>query len=367
METAILNKKSSAPAFEPLQENQFIQKLGNSFSRHPDQINNMLHADAEIICLDEANKTYLVGKIDGIHEEINCGLYTDPFMIGWMSVTATLSDLAAVGATPTGLLLLLQLTSRITETYLQHITLGIETACRKYGTFILGGDTNISTHLSIAISAIGSINGHKPMMRTGCRTGDVLYTTGKPGAGTQYAYDVIFRNQTNTDFQPSARLWECLIIRDYASACIDSSDGFIPALANLSEINNVGFSIERPMHELICEKAYRTSEKAGIPPWLMLSGPHGDYELLFTVPAEKNEEFLQTCFKNHWQPEYVGTTTDTLYLQLQHHHKSICFSPAKVANLFAENQGNIPAYFKALLKLHYSLTEKTLSNVTNHG
>src|SRR5687767_5686976 len=86
-----------------------IQQIAGSFLRHPQQVNRLFEADGEIIDFRNQQAEYLVFKSDGIREEIREGLYTDPYLIGWMSVTVAISDLAASGADPLGILLSLQI------------------------------------------------------------------------------------------------------------------------------------------------------------------------------------------------------------------------------------------------------------------
>jgi len=52
------------------------------------QVNRLLEADAEIIRLHTGGDEYLVVKTDAIHEEIREKLYSDPWLIGWMAITA---------------------------------------------------------------------------------------------------------------------------------------------------------------------------------------------------------------------------------------------------------------------------------------
>lgn len=97
-------------------ETDIIRKVAGNFARHPSQVNQLMEADAEII---RCNGEYLVLKTDGIHEEIKTKLYEDPYLIGWMAVTAPISDIAAVGAVPEGILLSLQMSLHTDEDWLK--------------------------------------------------------------------------------------------------------------------------------------------------------------------------------------------------------------------------------------------------------
>ena len=83
-------------------ENKIINNLINGFERSPVQLNKPYESDSEIILLGNIKLTVTT---DSISEEISTGLYDDPYLIGWMIVTVNISDLAAVGAKPIGILI----------------------------------------------------------------------------------------------------------------------------------------------------------------------------------------------------------------------------------------------------------------------
>lgn len=335
-------------------ENQFLRTIRDAFPRHPRQVNKFLESDAEILRDLPRPNGFTILKTDAIHEEIRSGLYTDPFTIGWMSVTATISDMAAVGATPDGILLLMQLLPELDNVFLQRLYDGINAACEEYGIHVIGGDTNFSSGFSVATTSIGHLVGIWPMMRTGCRESELIYTTGRPGSGSLYAYNKFFHNKS-VQFRPIARLKESRVIRRFATSCIDSSDGYIPALANLAECNDVGFTLDVPVDDYIDEDALTTCKSNGIPPWLMLAGPHGDYELIFTIPPEQQLNFLSAAADAGWAPVYTGVINSHCGLELIHEGSKIRTDPSAVANLFPQSSGDMQAYLQSLLQLHQSL------------
>jgi thiamine-monophosphate kinase len=120
-------------------ENKVINNLISGFERSPNQLNKAHESDAEIIQLGILK---LAVTTDSISEEISTGLYDDPYLIGWMIVTVNMSDLAAVGATPIGILISEIIPKTFSEEKIKELQRGISDACKTYGTFILGGDTN---------------------------------------------------------------------------------------------------------------------------------------------------------------------------------------------------------------------------------
>lgn len=333
-------------------ETSIIRQVAGAFARHPYQVNGLLEADAEIIRLP-GKEEYLVLKIDGIHEEIKTKLYDDPYLIGWMTVTAPISDLAAVGAVPTGILLSLILPQHFNNYWLEQFKTGICDACDKYKTYVLGGDTNFDENFSVSSTVIGYLSQNPPLLRRGMKPGHLLYTTASLGLGNLYAYTKFFDASIKMEYKPVARLAESKIISHYATACMDTSDGLFPALAVLSEINHIGFrlaSLETVLHQDI----FKTIVDSGIPPWMFLAGPHGEYELIFSIPPHLQQAFEHDCKKQNWRPIYLGEITETKNIFFKSESVEVESHPDKIPNLFFESGGNIPAYFELLMQQHKS-------------
>lgn len=337
-------------------EAAFIRNLAADFPRHPRQINRLMEADAEIIRLIGTEDEFLVLKTDGIHEEIREGLYEDPYLAGWMCITAPMSDIAAVGAQPTGILLSLTLPQHSTDQWLQQFKEGISAACKTYKTYILGGDTNFDHAFSVSATAVASIKSHRPLLRCGVKGGDYLYSTASLGSGNAYAYYRLFDSSIEIDYQPIARLAESKLIAKYASACIDTSDGLFPALSLLSEINKVGFDLATPLEDLLQPSISALKHHSALPAWMFLAGPHGEYELLFTVPEKVNNEFQRACEGTILQPILLGKVTDKEAISFSSESLQVQCHPAAIANLFSESNGNIQSYFERLIKQHQHWT-----------
>lgn len=333
-------------------EVNMLRKLASAFPRHPLQINQLLQSDAEIIDLTTSDFKFLVLKTDGLHEEISEKLYEDPYLIGWMAVTVTMSDMAAVGSKPLGLLLGLQLPRQNNENWLTKFQQGINEACAAYGVSILGGDTNFCSTLSVSTTGVGTISKGKPLLRKGMVPGEHLYATGKLGLGSAFAYARYFDDSIKVSYQPLARLKESKLIRDFASACMDTSDGLFPALSVLSEINSIGIQLTTPLHEILHDDVLPVFQLAGIPSWMFLAGPHGEYELLFTIPVERQQAFEQACIGENWQPVYLGKIIPGKMVHFIIGSINIECQPATVANLFSEANGDIPLYFELLKQQH---------------
>jgi thiamine-monophosphate kinase len=347
-------KANTSTVTAQLVENQFLRTLQDAFPRHPKQINKFLESDAEVLRDLPKPNGFTILKTDAILEEIRTGLYKDPFTIGWMSVTTTISDIAAVGASPDGILLQLQVPKNADPEFLTRIYDGINAACIEYGVYVVGGDTNFSTETCVGSTCIGHFEGIWPLSRIGCKTGDLIYTTGKPGAGSLFAFNTLYQGK-NLRFRPVARVKESRVISKFATSCIDTSDGFIPALANLAELNSIGFNLDIPVEDIITEEALAACEYFALPSWLMLAGPHGDYELIFTIPPERQVNFLTAAADSGWAPTYAGIVDPSPGLNILYQGRNLQTDPSAVANLFTQAEGNIQVYLQSLLQHHRSL------------
>ena len=217
-----------------------------------------------------------------------------------------MSDLAAVGASPIGIVISQILPKEIAEDYLTQIQKGINDACKKCNTFVLGGDTNFGDELIISGCAIGTVEKGKYLKRVGCKAGDKIYTSGKIGIGNAYAAQkLLFNNQIDSrlcgndnfsrpeiEFYPEAKLEWRNILHKYSSSCIDTSDGVLSSLDQLMRLNNVGFKFRNDWIESMDDKSKRIFSNFNLPPWLLLAGEHGEFELLFSIPAERKNDFL---------------------------------------------------------------------------
>ena len=82
------------------------------------------------------------------------------------------------------------------------------------------------------------------------------------------------------------------ILNKYSSSCIDTSDGVLSSLDQLMRLNNVGFKFRNDWNETLDQSSKQLFSKYNLPLWLLLAGEHGEFELLFSIPAEKETEFL---------------------------------------------------------------------------
>lgn len=219
--------------------------------------------------------------VEDVHFKLS---YLKPVDIGHRATAACLSDLAAVGAQPIGILVSIILRPDIEYRIFKKIYQGINTVLKKADGQLLGGD--LSQGKKIVLSMFGIGKTRHPIKRRGARPGDSLYLSGYPGlseAGrlalkmslSKKKYKVAIGRHT----RPYPKLKLGLKLRKKVSAMIDLSDGLLIDLNHIADESKVGIEIDKvPIHPELkrLEKEARINAKV-----LALSGGE-DFELIFS-------------------------------------------------------------------------------------
>ena len=336
-------------------ENAFVEDLTRQFHRSPLQVNGLQESDAEIVRLPYQPETCLALTTDSIVEEIATGLY-GPYLAGWMTVIVNMSDLAAVGARPLGIVISEVLQPGISTGTIGELQRGISEACEACGTYVLGGDTNFGSHMILNGCAAGFTDKERTLSRIGCNPGDLLYSTGRPGAGNAFALaHFAFKDGPPFSYKPMARLNEGRTVAGFASACMDTSDGVLGTLDQLMRLNNRGFELAEHWEDFLDSASRTMALEAEIPAWLLLAGQHGEFELLFTIPEATEAHFIQQAQKDGWVPLLIGKVTEEKSIRLPLYGRMVSLDTARIRNLPQQTAGDIPSYISALLAMDREL------------
>ena len=222
-----------------------------------------------------------------------------PESIARKALRVNLSDLAAKGADPFGYLLSLALPSNWTEAWIARFARGLAADQKKYGLTLLGGDTTRAAGgLTISVTAIGRVPKGQMVHRSGARAGDAIFVTGTIGdaalglrlrQGTLRAPERIARKLLARYLHPEPRVTFAPVLRAYASAAMDVSDGLVGDLAHICDVSMVGAEIEAGRVPLSASaRAIVAGNKSALA--TVLNGGD-DYEILATVPASAADAF----------------------------------------------------------------------------
>jgi thiamine-monophosphate kinase len=300
-----------------ISEMEKVAGLVSLFKRAPYQKNALYESDSEII--DLGLEKNIAITVDALCEELEWKLISDPYIIGWINVVSSLSDLAAVAAEPLGVLIGLSQPSDIDNTFATRFWEGTRAALESHKTFLLGGDTNVSPSFLVSCTGVGQRAKNISLNRKGISDGDSVYITGPIGMGvaTGFANFVINKHapemakQIEKSFTPKARLKESQVISSFASACIDTSDGLLAAVDFINEINQSQMELQITTSHFhpLCLKIV---DQLKVPLILFSSIHLGDFELLFTVPQKKCENFEMEMTKNSFDFLKIGKVNNSL-------------------------------------------------------
>lgn len=224
------------------------------------------------------------GTIDGtvittdmLHEQADFPSGTSRYTAGWRSVGASLSDIAAMGATPTAAVAVYAAPT-FERTELGDFLEGAKDVCDAVDTTYVGGDLDTHAEFTVATTAIGQTD--EPVGRGGATQGDVLCVTGSLGrtAGAMELFDTD-PERANELFRFTPRIAAGRRLAISATAMMDSSDGLARSLHQLAAKSGCGFDVDGasvPIHESLQRGVEDSLERA------LTYGE--DFELVATVP-----------------------------------------------------------------------------------
>ncbi len=248
----------------------------------------------------------IVVTTDAIVEGVHFLPGDPPDTVARKALRVNLSDLAAKGATPAGFVLTLALRNP-DEAWLKPFAAALGEDAAQFCCPLLGGDT-VSTPgpLMISVTAFGRVPPGKMVHRSGAKAGERVMVTGTIGdaalglailrgekmdtaeSGNAACEALIGRYRV-----PQPRTAMAEIVRDYASASMDVSDGLAGDLAKLCGVSGVSAVIDVasiPLSESAMDLVSR-----GIVGLETLIAGGDDYEILCTLPEDRVAAFAQAA------------------------------------------------------------------------
>ncbi len=248
--------------------------------------------------------------LEGVHFDL---AYTPLKHLGYKSVIVNLSDVYAMNAIPTQILMSIGISNRFSVEAVNEFYEGIYAACDKYGVDLVGGDTTSSQKgLVISVTAIGEVAPDRFVKRGTAQKGDLICVSGDLGA----AYTgLLFLEREKKIFlenpavppdlegesyvigrllKPEARKDIVLFFADQElvpTAMIDVSDGLSSDLLHICRQSTLGcllYEDKIPVHESTRHALFKFEMD---PTACALSGGE-DYELLFTIAQKDHDKIV---------------------------------------------------------------------------
>ena len=253
----------------------------------------------------------VVTAVDVFVENIHFSRQTmEPFHIGYKALAANLSDLAAMGATPSFYLVSIVIPKTWSEVELLEIFSGMQTLAKYFKVDLIGGDTVSGNELTISITIIGHVKKGKARYRRAAKPGDIVFVTGTLGdsraglhilqSGQQYIEEQYF---THRHQLPEPRIHFSSALGKIPRLSLnDISDGLANEASEIAEASQVTihlFDEKIPVHPSFHQFDQEDQQR-----WKYFGGE--DFELLGTVSEENWLSVKKTAERTNIEITKIG-------------------------------------------------------------
>jgi thiamine-monophosphate kinase len=245
--------------------------------------------------------------LEGIHFDLS---YTPLKHLGYKSIIVNLSDIYAMNAIPTQVVISIGFSNRFSLEALDEFYAGVYAACEEHGVDLVGGDTSTSQKgFVISVTALGEVAPDSYVKRSGAKPGDLICVSGELGGAflgltlMEREKKIFEETGAQPDLEGQAYIVGRLlkpearkdIIEYFAEAgikpgsMIDISDGLSSDILHICKQSNTGcvlYEDKLPLNDEAKEFAYKLQLD---PTACALSGGE-DYELLFTISQADYEK-----------------------------------------------------------------------------
>lgn len=227
------------------------------------------------------------------------GYRTTGFDVGWKAAAQNLSDINAMGATATSMVVSLTLPRDTPVSWVEDLADGLAAGIRKLGAdscSVAGGDLGRGREISVSVAVLGTLSGGSPVLRSGACPGDVLAlagTVGRAAAGLA----LLESDAGMESLTPEQRKLVALQCRPVpplaagplarsggATAMLDISDGLLRDGARLARSSGVVLDLDPQALRQLSEGLEPASDLLNADPmeWVLAGGE--DHGLLATFP-----------------------------------------------------------------------------------
>ena len=209
--------------------------------------------DAAVLAIEDAVAASVDVLVEGVHFRRD---WSEAHDVGRKAVAVNVADLEAIGARATGLLVGFSAPPDLPLGWVLDFASGLCQECATSGVSLLGGDVTKARDITIAVTAMGSLDGRQPVLRSGARPGDIVAIHGRLGwaaAGLAVlgrgfrSPRVLVEAQRVPQVSYGAG---AAAARAGATSMIDISDGLLADLGHVAEASDVVINLRKDAFEV---------------------------------------------------------------------------------------------------------------------
>ncbi|MBO3115372.1 thiamine-phosphate kinase [Winogradskyella sp. DF17] len=296
------DKNPQRTPLSELGEFKLINHLTQHFKLEQDSSIKGVGDDAAVLRFKDTNVVVSTDMlVEGVHFDLS---YMPLKHLGYKAIVVNLSDIYAMNAKATQVTVSIAVSNRFPVEALEELYDGISTAAKLYNVDVVGGDTTSSTSgLIISVTAIGTVDNEKVVLRSGAQPNDLLVVTGDIG-GAYMGLQVLEREKevfkVNPGNQPDLSMYTYIIERQLKpearkdvielleqlevkpTCMIDISDGLSSEIIHLCKQSEVGIDLYENKIPLDTQ-VISTCEEFNIDSTTIALNGGEDYELLMTI------------------------------------------------------------------------------------
>jgi len=236
-----------------------------------------------------------------------------PYDVGWALVAVNLSDIAAMGGKPLGVVTAIGITKGHPIEFLEQMVDGMNDCAIRFGTSIVGGDTKEHEDLILCGTAVGEVSKTGILLRKGARPGDLIAVTGALGKAGSGFYSLKrglgLKDAEDRLKRPWPRVKEGMVLSasGIVTSCMDISDGLSSSIFELSRNSGMTHEIDyvkipkAPEVEMAFHDLERQKD--------LVLNFGDDFELLLTIKREHEQDMPALAEKMGCPLTVIGKVT----------------------------------------------------------
>lgn len=243
--------------------------------------------DAAVLAIKDAVATSVDVLVEGVHFRRDWSEARD---VGRKAVAVNVADLEAIGARATALLVGFSAPAELDVGWVLDFADGLSQEGQTAGVSVLGGDLTKARDITIAVTAMGSLDGREPVLRSGARPGDIVAVNGRLGwaaAGLTVLGRGFRSPRVLVEAQrvPQVSYGAGAVAAEAgATSMIDISDGLLADLGHVAQASGVIIDVHQDAFE-VAEPLQAVAAATGADPYTFLFTGGDDHALAATFPS----------------------------------------------------------------------------------